>query len=773
MPGVMSALLVVAGLGAGALGGADPSSVRAAPDEPPARLQRGGIGLELIEQSFTLRPGTPLRLVYRLTGDLPGVAELVPTTTAPPTAPTTAPATAPATTAPPTTVGPPTTAPTDDAAPAPTTVPPPTTEPVPTTTIPPPPQLTINIANFEPITRVEADDPYLDRILGQRAVAGAYVGNVDGVQLSDVRPNIFVHDDGTATLTVVIPTDVDEDDQSGPDSLEFPEPGIYPIRVQLLIDDDLAATHGTVVERTAARDDFVRPSEPVTLSLVANVDRPTAPGGSVDRADTQFARVVTLATAVESPILAAVPPAVLSAALAADDAGRVADALADDELAAMTIVPLDVSAAVAAGQGDVFTEQLFAGEDAMSNELPTTFSGRDVWIASEPLSGAGAQHLRDLGFRFIVMTPQLYASMVGDDRPSTDRFVEIALPDGGSMPTLLVDSLGEELTDRATEEILAAATPTEWAVRTVTEIVLEHRRSGRTVRRSRLLTAPNLDAPNPELIVALELMATTTPDVRFLAASALPGVTDTQGVPSGVVRVWPDVAGPSLIERIDNISRARLELASAASMLVDGDDRLADWNAVLDALVTTGISDAEANETIDGLRDGAQTIRTSIRLPEPFTFTMTGRSDEITLRLGNTSDEQLGVVVRLESSKLTFPENDRVVTLRPNDSTDVQIPVRARSNGTSPVTVTVLTPLGEELGGPVTLTSRVNAFTGLGQVLTGAFILMLLTWWFSNWRRRRRALAATAAADHDDGRPDEPDRGPPDGPGVRGADTGK
>ena len=38
----------------------------------------------------------------------------------------------------------------------------------------------------------------------------------------------------------------------------------------------------------------------------------------------------------------------------------------------------------------------------------------------------------------------------------------------------------------------------------------------------------------------------------------------------------------------------------------------------------------------------------------------------------------------------------------------------------------------------MTLTARVSALTGLGQVLTGGFILVLLTWWFTHWRSRRR-----------------------------------
>ena len=40
---------------------------------------------------------------------------------------------------------------------------------------------------------------------------------------------------------------------------------------------------------------------------------------------------------------------------------------------------------------------------------------------------------------------------------------------------------------------------------------------------------------------------------------------------------------------------------------------------------------------------------------------------------------------------------------------------------------------------PVTLTARVTALTGLGQVLTGGLVLGLLTWWFTHWRSRRRS----------------------------------
>jgi class 3 adenylate cyclase len=65
----------------------------------------------------------------------------------------------------------------------------------------------------------------------------------------------------------------------------------------------------------------------------------------------------------------------------------------------------------------------------------------------------------------------------------------------------------------------------------------------------------------------------------------------------------------------------------------------------------------------------------------------------------------------------------------------------------------VATPAGEALGEPVTLTARVTALTGLGQVLTGGLVLVLLTWWFTHWRNRRRSELAS------DGRERHPSNG--------------
>ena len=140
----------------------------------------------------------------------------------------------------------------------------------------------------------------------------------------------------------------------------------------------------------------------------------------------------------------------------------------DDEFVAMPAVPLDVSSAVAAGKQDEFARDLGAGEDMLTAAVPTTPSSRNVWIATEPLSGAGAQELRDLGFRYLVMPDQLYVDTV-DDRTPRHRPVRRSRPArrwnpaaDRRRPAVRANSPAE-----AADDILAhRRPPIEWAVRT-------------------------------------------------------------------------------------------------------------------------------------------------------------------------------------------------------------------------------------------------------------------------------------------------------------------
>ncbi len=538
--------------------------------------------------------------------------------------------------------------------------------------------------------------------------------------------------------------------------------GIHPILVQLLVNDQVVARHGTVVER---RSSPVIAPPPIDLSLIASIDDPgpTASDEAFADAADELDALLGVASIVDTPMTLDIPPSVATAAVESgvlrDDA---ADILADEEVLAAPATPFDVSSAAAVDRVDAFVRQLSAGEADM-RDLFGVFGVRDVWLTTEPLSAEGAQVLSDLGVRYLAMPVDVYeTTVVGttnastsetDEFPALDRFVELDLPDGSTILVLLIDEeLGAMFGAERTEEILAEQTATEWALETVAGWRLDQYSApgaGTRDRLSRLIAAPGSDTFDPELVLALESFAEDSEAIRFTKASVLASVTDTREPPDDAA--LPDTAGPSLEARLDRIAIVEADLADTSSMLPDSDDRPAEWSRRLDSFVSTAFGDDAVDAELDELVAEAARIRGAVTPPDPFTFTLTGRDEQqIEIRIGNQLDEELIVLLRLRSPRLSFPKGDMIVTLVPNDITVVSVPVVARSNGTSAVTVEIVTPDAKRpLIEPVRLTSRVNALTGLGQLLTAGLVLILASWWISHWRSRRRERDTDADGPHE------------------------
>ena len=113
------------------------------------------------------------------------------------------------------------------------------------------------------------------------------------------------------------------------------------------------------------------------------------------------------------------------------------------------------------------------------------------------------------------MSPQL---------PDTDLFVEAELPDGATLPILVVDTRTIALTPAAADDILANSTTTEWSVRTTATILIDRDEAdaddaGPPAQRSIILTTPGLATPDARLLAGLEDLVATTPSLRFTAAS--------------------------------------------------------------------------------------------------------------------------------------------------------------------------------------------------------------------------------------------------------------
>ena len=103
----------------------------------------------------------------------------------------------------------------------------------------------------------------------------------------------------------------------------------------------------------------------------------------------------------------------------------------------------------------------------------------------------------------------------------------------------------------------------------------------------------------------------------------------------------------------------------------------------------------------------------------------------------------------MASAKLDLTQPVRLVTLAAGSTTEVEVAAGTRTNGRFPISVRVTTPVGNQEVVPyITITAKVNAIAGLGQLVGISLLLVILAWWWSNWRRSRLAAATAATVSH-------------------------
>jgi hypothetical protein len=192
-------------------------------------------------------------------------------------------------------------------------------------------------------------------------------------------------------------------------------------------------------------------------------------------------------------------------------------------------------------------------------------------------------------------------------------------------------------------------------------------------------------------------------------------------------------------ERREIMNQVRSEIASTSTMLLDDAPQHLGWKLSMLTTATDTLTTEQFDAYVRGLRAQLRALRNSVQIPEALTFTLGGRESDLRLQLRNDADQQLSVLVTVESAKLQFPSGPQVVAVPARTSVDVVIPVIARANGTFPLEVVLSTPDGSTaVGRRIEMTARVSALAGLGQVVTGAAVLILMSWWISHWRAKRR-----------------------------------
>jgi hypothetical protein len=524
---------------------------------------------------------------------------------------------------------------------------------------------------------------------------------------------------------------------SGTRRIEFNGSGIYPVRVEVLIDDVSRAALLTFVNRY----DPSREVRPMPINVVVALDSPITlqPDGSrlIDQPTrTKIEKVIKLLTLDSSRMTVQISPELidgLSRSSNPDDQSLLVQLVA--ALGSAPIVPgpyvqFDPSAASANKQADQFNAVIEKGITTWQQVLPSTRTISSIWFARKPLDENGLDLLVKAGVRSVVMLPTSSAALGEFDNAARPYRLESNDVD-----------LSLHLVDKNYVDQLS--TPTKNAFSSATYLaaqILAQRRQieaegGTPALRRVVLASRDGSVINEDLIHETMLILSRVPQqvaLRTMTNLPAPRLDAYKPALSKV-----DIA--SFVERATKIADLRKDTEKLRSTISPEATIWQDWNERLLVMSSDSMTDAKRDEFVSATRDQLKKIRQSVTLQEGTTFTLGSRESTLRLDLQNSSDFAMTVQVQVVSSKLRFKNEIATIQIPANGSNELVVDVVALSNGLFPVEVKIFTADGlSQLGKKIEVSARVNALAGLGQVVTGVGLLLLATWWVAHIRRKYR-----------------------------------
>lgn len=546
------------------------------------------------------------------------------------------------------------------------------------------------------------------------------------------------------------------------DLLQFPDPGLYPLTVSWEEDGVVTSTITTFIERLPTGVFAPQGNDGLRLAVIGRIDSTVTlqPDSTTVITDADRAEISDLVSVVETlpdlPITVTIRPELIDALDRSDenDASLLArmQTAASLRILSDTFVDVDPSDLGIPSSSGIFRRQLRLGEDVVAALLPNHISPRLVWFQNRELTDIGGVTLAELGLRNIVLGLAAQrdtadgAALLADStrkielRLSEDSSVTAALADGPLSQALGSDDDPALVAQRILAELKA--------------LLLELEKENDSVAgRGILLSTPDGSLPRPDMLTALFRAIADDPRLSMVTAEMLVSTMAVNLVDGRPVIVdlprATDLPAPGTAQLIADLTAS---VDAFSSMLPDGDYRPRRWRRLLEVLPHQAFDDEQRGAYASVIAAETLQLASGVSPPMATTFTLGGRSSPLRFSIRNDGDTDVSVRVRLTSAKLSLPEGEKVVLVPANSSTAVDIPVVARSNGRFPVSLQMFTPEGNVPISPVaTLTARVNALAGLGQLVTGIALLLLLSWWASHFRRQhldRQARDARLSGRH-------------------------
>ena len=391
-----------------------------------------------------------------------------------------------------------------------------------------------------------------------------------------------------------------------------------------------------------------------------------------------------------------------------------------------TFAPTDVSMMASASLDDEFISQLRLGESTLTKYLPGINIVRNTWVANDLVDKRGIELLHKAGITGLIL---LRGGQSGANYQAPQGV--LARPDGSSQQFMSVVSVDAELS----RQLAGAALTLPSAFRAASEIIME---------RDDLL-AKGIAPDSVRLVLASDTSSVESFDAIDTVAKAVAGspgikmadMTIAQTVSADTPAINFAAQTPNNGAAIRNsLAYSRAQLNAVLSMFSDDDVSGDSLNYLLGLAGSTITSRPSAYS--NGLGAQLAKLRAAVSVTTPRELTLSGRNSTIRLQLRNDSKVNLTVVVRLSSVKLYLDEPVRVITLPAGSTTEVKIPATTRTNGRFPIGIKVSTPEGAVDVVPYqTITAKVNAIAGLGQLISITLLLVLIAWWWSHSRKSR------------------------------------
>jgi hypothetical protein len=553
----------------------------------------------------------------------------------------------------------------------------------------------------------------------------------------------------TDTFIVSIPIRAKGTDTS---RLRLSSAGVYPVEV------DLVDTRGATIDQLITHlvrlpDSNDNPALAVALVVPFHGRPALGHDGTITLDDADRSGLVKTAAelqrAPDVPLSILATPETLDALAAATEAGdddllaSLTAATAGREVLGAPYVDLDLGEWSSPTLAPVFADQLSRGADVLSERLSDATG--DAWVADASLDETALARLHAEGVTRIVVPDAGLEPLDADTfRRTLTRQFEIG-PAGSRMSAAAADAALAAYAGATTDPVLDA----EHLVADLATLYFDEPGSERGV----VVRIPDSWQPDAAFLGAA--LAGMAPSVLFRPVTldqfftSVPASDPDGGDADGgdpLIRTLSPQPGHTLEPYRGAIVATNAALDTYRSA-IGPDSPRAD---PLDRRMLVGAAaDLPASERLSYFDAVTGTIGAELAkvdAPPGQSITLTARSGRIPITVRNSAGYPLQVTLRLESDRLEFPEltNGTTTLILKGPSTRVEIAVRARASGDSPLDVAIVTPDGRVELDTTTYRVRSTAVSGAGLLLSIGAGAFLLVWWgrtIRRDRRRRRALA--------------------------------